>query len=164
MLGALVLAGLGTVLMSNPARRKKRKGRKAKSHRGAYHYRLAVTKAEAAIIRSARAGRMSKLQEARKLKRLTPVAQQYLPAAYQKVVINPRFTPMWLNKSEFDMVKGARSAAMRAIGARRGRKSASALESADVGYGEYSEDNPRVRFKSKRGWVMFTTRPRRSRR
>lgn len=150
--GLAGVAGLAGLLLSNP-RRKTRKvrrhGRKAVrrrtvkrgrvTRRGAYKYRVMVTKREAAVIRSARSTRMSAIAAKRKL---TAIGDQFLGGHYKT---NPAYAPMWMTAAERSLIKSARSAAMKLVASRRGRRSTTALEGAGEGYESYSMDNPRRR-------------------
>jgi hypothetical protein len=162
--GLAGVAGLAGLLLSNP-RRKTRKvrrhGRKAvRRHvgkrkrvtrrarkvlrRGAYKHRVMVTKREAAVIRSARSTRMSAIAAKRKL---TAIGDQFLGSHYKT---NPAYAPMWMTAAEKNLIKSARSAAMKLVSSRRGRRSATALEGTGEGYEAYSMDNPRRRARRRR--------------
>ena len=156
------LAGLGYML-ANPRRkarkvRRSRKTRRARKtvRRGAYRYRVMVTKREAAVIRTARSTRMSAIAAKRKL---TSVADAILGSHYK---VNPHYSPMWMTASERDLIESARSAAMKAVAAKRHRRSASALEGTGEAYESYTMDNPWVKFRTRRGKrVRFFARKRR---
>lgn len=162
--GLAGVAGLAGLLLSNPrrkARKVRRHGRKAvrrhvskRKHavkrkrvvrrarkvirRGAYKCRVMVTKREAAVIRSARSTRMSAVAAKRKLQ---AAGNAVLGGHYT----NPAYAPMWMTTTEKNLIKSARSAAMKLVSSRRGRRSAHALEGAGESYESYSMDNPRRR-------------------